>query len=133
MLIGVRVHLFPSRTQKLSSFPPTIVAGRLAVKIGNANIYNSPLNRVGCFYVRQKVLRLFAGSDILSDKEGLVIFDNKSYITDRVMFDSTTGKVTLLTGVPVSQDYLDRKLLEVKQKIALSKGILDNDYYSYLP
>lgn len=77
--------------------------------------------------------RLFAGSDILSDKEGLVIFDNKSYITDRVMFDSTTGKVTLLTGVPVSQDYLDRKLLEVKQKIALSKGILDNDYYSYLP
>ena len=34
----MRVHLFPSRTQKLSSFAPTIVAGRLAVKIGNANI-----------------------------------------------------------------------------------------------
>ena len=34
----VRVHLFPSRTQKLSSLAPTIVAGRLAVKIGNANI-----------------------------------------------------------------------------------------------
>ena len=38
VLIAMRVHLFPSRTQKLSSFAPTIVAGRLAVKIGNANI-----------------------------------------------------------------------------------------------
>ena len=37
VLIAMRVHLFPSRTQKLSSFAPTIVAGRLAVKIGNAN------------------------------------------------------------------------------------------------
>ena len=34
----VRVHLFPSRTQKLSSLTPTILAGRLAGKIGNANI-----------------------------------------------------------------------------------------------
>ena len=37
VLIAMRVHLFPSRTQKLSSSAPTIVAGRLAVKIGNAN------------------------------------------------------------------------------------------------
>ena len=27
VLIGVRVHLFPSRTQKLSSLAPTILAG----------------------------------------------------------------------------------------------------------
>ena len=31
------IHLFPSRTQKLSTCTPTIVAGWLAVKIGNAN------------------------------------------------------------------------------------------------
>ena len=37
-LIVMWVHLFPSRTQKLSTCTPTIVAGRLAVKIGNANI-----------------------------------------------------------------------------------------------
>ena len=41
VLITMRVHLFPSRTQKLSSFVPTIVAGRLAVKIGNANTQTS--------------------------------------------------------------------------------------------
>ena len=33
----MRVHLFPSRTQKLSSFAPTILGGRLPGKIGNAN------------------------------------------------------------------------------------------------
>ena len=38
VLIVMRVHLFPFRTQKLSSCTPTIVAGGLAVKIGNANI-----------------------------------------------------------------------------------------------
>ena len=38
VLITVRVHLFPSRTQKLSSRVPTILGGRLPGKIGNANI-----------------------------------------------------------------------------------------------
>ena len=33
----MRVHLFPFRTQKLSSFAPTILGGRLPGKIGNAN------------------------------------------------------------------------------------------------
>ena len=44
----MRVHLFPSRTQKLSSFAPTILCGRLHGKIGNANIKNL-LERVGSF------------------------------------------------------------------------------------
>ena len=37
VLIVMRVHLFPSRTQKLSSCTLTILAGRLAGKISNAN------------------------------------------------------------------------------------------------
>ena len=37
VLIVMWVHLFPSRTQKLSSFAPTILGGRLPGKIGNAN------------------------------------------------------------------------------------------------
>ena len=34
----MRIHLFPYRTQKLSSFVPTILGGRLPGKIGNARI-----------------------------------------------------------------------------------------------
>ena len=45
----MRVHLFPSRTQKLSSSAPTILAGRLAGKIGNANIIKSLADRRGFF------------------------------------------------------------------------------------
>ena len=41
VLIAARVHLFPSRTQKLSSLAPTILGGRLPGKIGNANTKDS--------------------------------------------------------------------------------------------
>ena len=37
VLIAVRVHPFPSRTRKLSSLAPKILAWRRAGKIGNAN------------------------------------------------------------------------------------------------
>ena len=53
VLIVMWVHLFPSRTQKLSSFAPTIVAGRLAVKIGNAN--TRPPQRCGGHFLSKSV------------------------------------------------------------------------------
>ena len=42
------VHLFPSRTQKLSTCTPTILGGRLPGKIGNANTRSLDRN-VGAF------------------------------------------------------------------------------------
>ena len=59
VLIGLWVHLFPSRTQKLSINPPTILAGRLAGKIGNANIIQkAPLrmNPQGGFAVSEEII-----------------------------------------------------------------------------
>ena len=49
VLIVLRVHLFPSRTQKLSSGSSTIVCGWLHVKIDNANILDAPAVRLGRF------------------------------------------------------------------------------------
>lgn len=77
--------------------------------------------------------RLYAGKDILSAGEGLVIFDNKSFLTDTVSYDTVTREAKSLNGEAVSKEYLEEKILEVKQKFAASKGILVNDYYSYLP
>ena len=48
VLIAMWVHLFPSRTQKLSTSAPTILGGRLPGKIGNANI--SPDRKAGAFF-----------------------------------------------------------------------------------
>ena len=46
----MRVHLFPSRTQKLSSSVPTILAGRLAGKIGYANIISEAVISLPRFF-----------------------------------------------------------------------------------
>ena len=58
VLIGVRVHLFPSRTQKLSLLSPTIVAGRLAAKIGNANTITGLPKGGPVFYTCKRWRRL---------------------------------------------------------------------------
>lgn len=77
--------------------------------------------------------RLYMGSDIFSDREGLVIFDNKRFLTDRAAYNTATGKAEPVDGAAPAKEYLDEKLQEVKQKFAASKGILLNDYFSYLP
>ena len=61
VLIGVRVHLFPSRTQKLSLLSPTIVAGRLAAKIGNANTITGLPKGGPVFYACEQAGPAFAG------------------------------------------------------------------------
>ena len=50
----MRVHLFPSRTQKISSCTPTILGGRLPGKIGNANTKASYESR-RFFYLWEQV------------------------------------------------------------------------------
>ena len=53
----MRVHLFPSRTQKLSSFAPTILGGRLPGKIGNAN--TSLSRKTGAFFCLKRATGTF--------------------------------------------------------------------------
>ena len=77
--------------------------------------------------------RLYMGKDILSDSEGLVMFQDKSFITDRVMYNAANGKVTYLTEEPLPEDYIKTMKQIVKNRFKISKGIIDLDYYSYLP
>lgn len=46
------------------------------------------------------------GRDILSDSEPLVILGNRSFITDKVMFNSETGEVIKLTDEELPPDYV---------------------------
>ena len=50
-MIAMWVHLFPSRTQKLSTSAPTILGGRLPGKIGNANTRESGMFLALFFYM----------------------------------------------------------------------------------
>ncbi len=73
--------------------------------------------------------RLLMGTDILSDSPRLVIFSNRSWITDSGRYDSTTGTFTPNEGVTVSDDYARSIMKVVNNKFDYSKKILENNYY----
>jgi len=77
--------------------------------------------------------RLYIGKDILSTSEGLVMFQDKSFITDRMMYNAATGEVTSLTTEELPEEYLKVMKQVVKNRFKISKGIIDLDYYRYLP
>ncbi len=76
--------------------------------------------------------RLLMGQDILSDAPPLVILSNRSFITDKVMYNSETGEATLLTEEPLPEDYISNLNKIVKNKFKISDSILDKDYYRYV-
>lgn len=76
--------------------------------------------------------RLFNGKDILSELEPLVVFKNKSFITDKLMYNARTKETTLLTEETLAEDYLSKMQQKVKNEWNVSASILKNDYYSYL-
>lgn len=77
--------------------------------------------------------RLLMGTDLLSDSEPLVIFLNRSFMTDKVMYNAKTNETTWLNNTPPDQEYLKRINNIVKDKIRYSALILDENYYQYIP
>lgn len=76
--------------------------------------------------------RLYSGQDILSDSAPLVIFSDRSFLTDRVYYDGKSGKTENLTGEAVDAAYVKAMKKQVKDLFTFSKGILDYDYYRTL-
>jgi len=76
--------------------------------------------------------RLLMGQDILSDSAPLVFLSNRSFITDKVMYNSETAEVTMLSDEALPEDYIDHMNKIVKNKFNVSKSILKEDYYRYV-
>ncbi len=76
--------------------------------------------------------RLLAGTDMLSDSEGLVVFSNRSFITDKVSYNKATGEVLSITEDEVDTEYVETMKQKVKQLCDYSAGILNNDFFSYI-
>lgn len=76
--------------------------------------------------------RLYMGRDIFSDAEPLVMFRNRSWITDQASYNASTDTLTSLTGEEISNDYFDRIRNEVSNRFTVSTRILDYDYWSIL-
>lgn len=73
--------------------------------------------------------RLMMGRDIFSDKDPLVIFQTRSWITDKCSYNAKTGEVKSFTGEPISDEYVSEIKKTVSNKFKYSTAILDNDYY----
>lgn len=76
--------------------------------------------------------RLYAGRDILSDCDPLVIFSDRSFITDKVIYVKKTKEVIPRTDEEVTEEYINQIKSEVKNQYNYSAGILNQDYYKYI-
>ncbi|MCM1189198.1 MAG: sulfatase-like hydrolase/transferase [bacterium] len=78
--------------------------------------------------------RMYAGRDIFSDEEGLVIFNDKSFVTDTVAYNKKKKTTTWKKELSEEEQsaYLDEVKQDVKRRYNFSAYILRNDYYSVI-
>ena len=76
--------------------------------------------------------RMLVGQDILSDAEGLVIFNDRSFITNRVSYNANTGETKSMDGTPVDEQYVQEMQMVVKNKFNMAETINKTDYYRYI-
>lgn len=73
--------------------------------------------------------RLFIGNDILSTTDGLAIFGNRSWVSDKGTYFSASKKFVPKDGIEVDEEYVTNMNKIVNNKITMSKMIIDNNYY----
>ena len=76
--------------------------------------------------------RLLVGRDVFSDATPLVLWNNRSWITDKGRYDASTKEFTPNKGIKVDDSYVENMKKIVSNKITFSDQILENDYYRIL-
>jgi phosphoglycerol transferase MdoB-like AlkP superfamily enzyme len=95
-------------------------------KIGSSlDVLPTLLNLFGVEYDS----RLLMGKDLLSESAPLVIFSNRSFITDKGRYDSINSTFESVDGKEVPKDYVKKINDEIYNKFYLSREIIDTDYY----
>lgn len=77
--------------------------------------------------------RLLMGNDIMSNnKEQIVIFADRSFITEKGKYNSVKGMFIPNEGIEVDDNYQEEISQTIYQKFKMSAMILDYDYYRKL-
>ena len=76
--------------------------------------------------------RLLMGRDILSDSEALVVFSNRSYLTEHGIYNARTDEFTPYDDVAVPESYAQEMMKQVNDMFSYSVAVLENDYYGLL-
>lgn len=85
-----------------------------------ANLFNIDLNN-----------QFIVGNDILSDEDGLVIWENYSWLNDKAYYNSTTQKVDNFGNL--SQDEISDINKKVQQTITAGQALLESNYFNIDP
>ena len=79
--------------------------------------------------------RMLAGSDVLSDSEGLAVFTSRSWKTDKGFYNRYTQEFTLADGVTMSaeeqESYISAMKKLVGYKLDSTPLIIENNFYNY--
>lgn len=76
--------------------------------------------------------RLYTGQDILSDSSPLLIFLDRSFMTDKVYYDARKKETESFDGTEVDPEYIKKMRKQVNNAIAFTGGVLNFNYYSTL-
>lgn len=76
--------------------------------------------------------RMLVGQDIMSDSEGLVMFNDRSFITDKLYYNANTNTAAYFNGREVASDELERLKAMVSNKFNMAQAICDYNYYRYI-
>ncbi|MFO7888187.1 MAG: sulfatase-like hydrolase/transferase [Eubacteriales bacterium] len=94
--------------------------------VSSLDIIPTVMNLMGLEYDS----RLLMGRDIFSNSQPLVIFHNRSFITDKGRYDSVKEEFIPNEGVILDEDYVEKTLEKTERRFYYSEQILDKDYYS---
>ena len=75
--------------------------------------------------------RLLMGTDIFSDNEGIIIFNDRSWITNYGKYNATKNIFTPFKD-EILENYIETINHQVNNKYVISKNILETNYYKYV-
>lgn len=76
--------------------------------------------------------RLMIGQDILADSKGLVMFANRSFITDDFFYDANTENIEVRDRAVISDGQVENMKAYVANKFTAADNITELNYYQYI-
>ncbi len=73
--------------------------------------------------------RLLMGTDILSESDPLVIFSNRSWITDKARYNTASNSIEYINETKADSNYIKEVNRIVSEKFKYSTKIIETDYY----
>ena len=73
--------------------------------------------------------RLLMGRDVFGGTTPLVIFSDRSFITDKCAYNANNGQITSFSGDEISDEYIDSIRNIVSNRFKYSSLILNKNYY----